>query len=979
MSEIHKIHHFNFFSPDSSNQNNSKIPKEIAEQGHVQETYRMLEKAVEQSMDGIAVADMNGVIRFCNQAWADMHGYCISELIGKHLSIFHTKEQMRKDVAPFNEQVKKNGSHHGEVGHIRKNREVFETWMTINIVKDEKGNSIGLVGIARDITERKLAEAELRKSKERFQQVADNALGWIWEVDANGLYTYASPMTEEILGYKTEEVVGKKHFYDFFHPEDLNKLKNAAFESFASKQPFREFINRNRHKNGSTIWLSTSGVPIIDEKGDLLGYRGSDADITERKEAEEQLTQSEQKWRSLVQNVPDIIMTVKRDGKILAINRTVKGMTPEEVIGKSIYDYIAPEYQRIVKKTIENVFKTRKPDIYTILGAGSEGPNKAWYETRVIPIILDNEVAAVTQISTDITECKQAEKQQKSMTVGLRAVLEAAEEFIACPDAETVFLRAVEFARERFGLERCAIFMEQGGYVRGIYGTDRHGKTTDERANKFEKTEVWKKRLKMLDPRNPNWVVVREPLLEWDGKSSVQIGEGWLVITPIQSAHGQIGVFINDAAISKAELDPMKQDTLAVFCSLIGNIIERKRAESKLEILNRKLANTSKRFRQLALRDSQTGCYNHRYLEEAIESEFNRAKRYGYSLSLIMMDLDYFKSINDVYGHQFGDIVLKQFARQLKKIVRQYDILVRFGGEEFIVISPGIDKSTSLTLSRRILDSINLFNFGNQQHSVKLKLSIAVVSYPEDKIIKSTDLINVVDKILSKVKEDGGDRIYSFADTKKSKPSYLDSKGFSHDIGFLQEKIEKLTKRANQSLIESIYAFAKTIKLKDQYTGEHAENTVYYATEIARKLDLPKKKIEDIRQAAKLHDLGKIGISDRILLKKSRLSKSEFEEIKKHTQIGVDILRPLHFFHDIIPAILHHHERWDGKGYPHGLKQEEIPIGARIVAIADVFQALVSNRPYRPAFSRNNAIKLIKQGAGSQFDPKIVDTFLTLI
>jgi len=207
----------------------------------------------------------------------------------------------------------------------------------------------------------------------------------------------------------------------------------------------------------------------------------------------------------------------------------------------------------------------------------------------------------------------------------------------------------------------------------------------------------------------------------------------------------------------------------------------------------------------------------------------------------------------------------------------------------------------------------------------------------------------------------------------------LETKGFGTDIRFLQEKIQRLTKRANQSLIESIYAFAKTIKLKDQYTGEHVENTIFFATEIARKLGLPKKKVEHIRQAARLHDLGKIGISDRILLKKSKLTKSEFDEIKGHTQIGADILRPLHFFHDIIPAILHHHERWDGEGYPHGLSQEEIPIGARIVALADVYQALISDRPYREAFSKTRAIKLIRQGSGTQFDPKIVDTFLSLV
>jgi HD-GYP domain-containing protein (c-di-GMP phosphodiesterase class II) len=201
----------------------------------------------------------------------------------------------------------------------------------------------------------------------------------------------------------------------------------------------------------------------------------------------------------------------------------------------------------------------------------------------------------------------------------------------------------------------------------------------------------------------------------------------------------------------------------------------------------------------------------------------------------------------------------------------------------------------------------------------------------------------------------------------------------TNDIKFLKKKIDNLTKRGRQGLIESIFAFAKTIELKDHYTGEHAENTVRYSTQIATALNLPDDEIENIRQASTLHDLGKIGISDKILLKKAKLTKKEFDEIKKHPQIAADIIRPIQFMHDIIPLVLYHHERWDGKGYPTGLKGEEIPIGARIIAIADVYQALTSNRPYRKAFSVDKALGMIKKGAGTQFDPRIVDIFLRII
>ena len=196
---------------------------------------------------------------------------------------------------------------------------------------------------------------------------------------------------------------------------------------------------------------------------------------------------------------------------------------------------------------------------------------------------------------------------------------------------------------------------------------------------------------------------------------------------------------------------------------------------------------------------------------------------------------------------------------------------------------------------------------------------------------------------------------------------------------FYKKKIKELTKRGKQNLIESIFAFAKTIELKDHYTGEHVEKTVNYSTKIAKALKLDPEEIENVREASVLHDLGKIGISDKILFKKSRLTKKEYEEIKKHPQIAADIIRPIQFMHDIVPLVLYHHERWDGKGYPIGIKAEEIPIGARIIAIADVYQALTSNRHYRKAFSRKKAIEILKKGTGTQFDPAIVDIFLKIL
>ena len=279
--------------------------------------------------------------------------------------------------------------------------------------------------------------------------------------------------------------------------------------------------------------------------------------------------------------------------------------------------------------------------------------------------------------------------------------------------------------------------------------------------------------------------------------------------------------------------------------------------------------------------------------------------------------------MNDAYGYKIGDMVLKQFAHKIRRLVRIHDYAVRFGDEEFAIILPGNDKKDALELGQRMSNSIKMSVFGDEKNMVKLRVSIACVSYPEDGLSRSSEFIEIAYNILSKAKEYGGDRVCSISDIQ-------DDNALPHKIAGIKElkqKLMKLTKKANQSSVESIFAFAKTLEFKDHYTGNHVERTVYYANEIAKRLRLPAEDIRFIEQASMLHDLGKIGISEKILLKKGPLTKREFAKIKEHPKIGVDIIRPIQSFHNLVPLILYHHERWDGKGYPFGLKGDETPIG----------------------------------------------------
>ncbi|MDD5431815.1 MAG: diguanylate cyclase [Candidatus Omnitrophica bacterium] len=691
---------------------------------------------------------------------------------------------------------------------------------------------------------------------------------------------------------------------------------------------------------------------------------------------EDELRKIELQQRAILNNIPDIAWLKDKESRFVAVNDSFSkscGLSSEELAGKTDFDIWPRELAEKYRNDDKEVMDKKKRESFEEKLIDKQG-NVKWIETVKTPIYNSNgDVIGTTGIARDISQRKLIEDRLREA----RSELEI-----------RVKVRTAELTKTNEDLLKEV--KERKKIEVSLRNSEQQYRTTIDSIS--DAIHVVDKDLKIV-LFNSSFVDWNKNLgldVEMAGKSIFEVfpflpekvkNEYSKVFKTGESLLSEeVTKFSNREIVTETRKIPIFiEGEVRQVLTIIRDITYRKLADKKLAELNEELLNSNVKLKELSLFDSYTGLYNHRYLENAIEAEFFRARRYAHGLAVIMLDIDYFKSINDVYGHQFGDLVLKQFAKQLKNMVRRYDIVVRYGGEEFVIVSPGIDRPQALNLAQRLLDALNLYNFGDKEHTVKLKLSLSVSSYPEDKAIKGVDLINLADHILNKVKEFGGNRVYSSLDLKKEKQNKVSKAKETPVVKVLKGRIDKLTKKANQSLVESIFAFAKTIELKDRYTGEHVENTVQYATDIARALALPKEEIELVKQAAMLHDLGKIGISEKILLKESKLSKKEFEEIKKHPQIGADIIRPIQFLHGLIPFIFYHHERWDGKGYPSGIKGEEIPMGARIIAIADVFQALISDRPYRKAFSKKDAIKIIEEGAGSQFDPSIVSIFLKIL
>jgi PAS domain S-box-containing protein len=385
-----------------------------------EEKYRIL---AEKSLQGLLVIQDFRIV-FANKTLAEISGYTVEELLSlspeKVMAVIHPDDQSLVWGRFRDRLAGKTVPSRYEFRGIRKDGSVIWLEMLASLI--EYHGKFAIQGAVVDITERKRIEEELRKSEERFKQTAENAVEWIWEVDARGLYTYASPIVENILGYRPEEVVGIKHFYDFFHTEDREMLKKAAFEVFEGQRSFRNFANRNVRKDGETVWLSTSGVPFRDEKGNFLGYRGADTDITELKRSEEELRRSEEAYRNLLETARDVIFTVSPDGTLASLNpafHAITGWSVADWIGKPFSLILHPDdlplamekFNRGLQGELNEVFELR---VSARLGGYVVG------EFIIVPQIQNGKVVNILGIARDITERKQAEQEMASLQEQLR-------------------------------------------------------------------------------------------------------------------------------------------------------------------------------------------------------------------------------------------------------------------------------------------------------------------------------------------------------------------------------------------------------------------------------------------------------------------------------------------------------------------------------------------------------------------------------
>ncbi len=873
------------------------------------------------------------------------------------------------------------------------------------LMKDEAGNITGILSAGNDVTDRKKAVQELKASEARLKIILDTSPFPTAVVDTNDdKIKYWSQSAVKLFGHNPKT---SQEWYELAYPDpDYRQEVIDHWKPFLEIAQYEaEAVNTGEYdivcKDGSVkiCEIFARFIP-----GNLIVTLN---DITERKNAEEALKDSENRYKAIFNKALYGIQLTDREGKILQSNpahHNIHGYENGELVGRYIWDLMIDETHRQQAKDFYNkiIQEQPTPQIYVSQDLTKNGLEI--YTQVVWDYIRDTEgnITCILSIIDDITERRKSELALQKERNRLTSIIEGTNVGTwewNVRTGETIFnkkwAQIVGYTLEELApisiktweeltypddLEESNNLLEQhfsGGmpyydFECQMKHKDGHWVAVHDRGKVMTWTEAGKplwmfgthediskrklsaealkkseEKFRSLFEESPFGIILCEAVRDEKGKLI-----DYIHVQGNKSTVNHLGLEEKDI-IGKTALEIADNNQTRDYMVKFDRMFLTKKPidyTQYISIVNRTLQVTafpmnsdqfilnfidvtekSKQLKQiefLSFHDELTGIYNRRFFEE--EMKRMDTKR-NLPLSLIMGDVNGLKLINDSFGHKNGDALLKKTANAIKEGCRGDDVIARIGGDEFVVILPNSNEVKAMEIINRISGIINK----EQIMGINISVSFGFGT--------KTDSAQNLRDIL----KDAEDHLY-------------------------KQKLYESSSMRN----ETIKLISNTLHAKNSRELIHSQKVSELCEALSSKMGFSDDAVKVIKLAGLMHDIGKIGIEDKVLNKHGKLNDDEYLEVKRHPEIGYRILSSVNEFSELSEYVLQHHENWDGSGYPQGLKGEAIKIEARIIGVADAYAAMTNARTYGTIRSNENAVGEIKRCAGTQFDPTIAKVFV---
>ncbi len=357
-------------------------------------------------------------------------------------------------------------------------------------------------------------------------------------------------------------------------------------------------------------------------------------------------------------------------------------------------------------------------------------------------------------------------------------------------------------------------------------------------------------------------------------------------------------------------------------------------------------------------------------LRQALKRELARTSRFATGLALVLLEVEPLEDTRRTRGERVAEAVLTHVEQELRRLARAVDTVCRTG-DHLAVVLPEEGAAGAQSAARRWVRALEDRPFEGDGFRVRIALRAGVACHPDDAVDTASGLLQAARSALLFARTLTRETVMAYRDLPRGTSTQLEG----HRVEDLAQRVQALLRRSRSQCLDSIWAMVRAIEVRDGYTGRHSMNVHGLSVRLAQQMQMTSEQIETVAHAAMLHDIGKIGVPDSILMRPGSLTRAQWTIITRHPVIGCRILSQASFLRRTVPAVRHHHEWWDGSGYPDRLQGTQIPLSARILAAPDVYDAMTSDRVYRPALAPEVAMAEIRGGRGTHFDPEVVDAF----